>query len=211
MSISGQTIIEPCIDKNNEVPNIDYNFVQISDIQNVDDKEKIDVLVLCTRVEPCVTQALKSGREAKKREISVTDQSKTEIMMTLWAENAEKYDKATIEGKVLAARSVMVTDWNGKSLSCTFGSSIELNPNIPEAEALKNLKLTDTTQNLSNDRYKPNVEASYVSLKEIKLEHEENSLQAKYYNVTAYLTDLKAEKIMCTACSGDQCNKMITN
>ena len=211
MTIGGQTVIEPCIAKN-DVPNIEYNFVPITDIQNVDDKDKIDVLVICTKVEACVTQALKSGRETKKREIRVTDNSKAEIMMTLWGENAEKYDKATLEGKVLAARSVMVTDWNGKSLSCTFGSSLELNPKIPEAEDLKKINLNDTNiQSLSTDRFKPNVEASFVCLRQIHQEFEDSSVQAKYYNLTAYLTDLRSDKIMYKACPGDKCNKMVTD
>ena len=211
MTIGGQTVIEPCIAQN-DVPNIEYNFVPITDIQNVDDKDKIDVLVICTKVEACVTQALKSGKETKKREIRVTDNSKAEIMMTLWGENAEKYDKATLEGKVLAARSVMVTDWNGKSLSCTFGSSLELNPKIPEAEDLKKINLNDTNiQSLSTDRFKPNVEASFVCLRQIHQEFEDSSVQAKYYNLTAYLTDLRSDKIMYKACPGDKCNKLVTD
>ena len=58
--------------------------------------------------------------------------------MTLWGDNAAKYDQENFEGKVVAIKSVMVTDWNGKSLSCTFGSTLAIDPDIPQAADLKN-------------------------------------------------------------------------
>ena len=84
------------MDRNNEIPSIEYNFVKIEDIANVPDKEKIDVLVVCNHVEQCVDQSLRSGRTTKKREIRVSDDSKTEIMLTLWGEKAEKYGESII-------------------------------------------------------------------------------------------------------------------
>ena len=165
------SLLELCQGKNHDVPSIEYNFTKVSDIQDVTDKEKIDILVIVTQVHPCVNQSLRSGRDTKKREVTVTDDSKAEIMMTLWGDNAVKYDQNAIEGKVLAVRSVMVTDWNGKSLSCTFGSSIEVEPDIPEAEAIKEFYQSGQAgqvQSLSNDRLKPNIEGGFVSLKQIQ-------------------------------------------
>ena len=99
LNVQGQTEIENCLDRNNEVPGIEYNFVKIKDIQDVPADDKIDVLVICTDVGQCVNQTLKSGRDTKKREIRVTDVSKAEIMLTLWGEKAEKYGN-DILGKV---------------------------------------------------------------------------------------------------------------
>ena len=62
----------------------------------------------------------------------------TRYRLTLWGDNAAKYDQENFEGKVVAIKSVMVTDWNGKSLSCTFGSTLDIDPDIPQAEDLKN-------------------------------------------------------------------------
>ena len=84
------------MDRNNEIPSIEYNFVKIEDIANVPDKEKIDVLVVCNHVEQCVDQSLRSGRTTKKREIRVSDDSRTEIMLTLWGEKAEKHGESII-------------------------------------------------------------------------------------------------------------------
>ena len=63
-------------------------------------------------------------------------------MLTLWGDNASKYDQENFQGKVVAIRSVQVTDWNGKSLSCTFGSTLDIDPDIPEAEILKNYQVS---------------------------------------------------------------------
>ena len=40
------------------------------------------------------------------------------------------------KGKVLAMRSVLVSDWNGKSLSMSFTSSLEIDPKIQQAKDL---------------------------------------------------------------------------
>ena len=112
-----------------------------------------------------------------------------------------------------AIRSVMVTDWNGKSLSCTFGSSVEVNPKIPQAEYLKEFHATGSNngvdlQNLSsNQPHRPQHEQqTYHCLAQIHQDFNEEGQQTtvKYYNLSAYLTDLKADKIMYRACTGKE-------
>ena len=71
--------------------------------------------------------------------MTVTDDSNAEIMLTLWGENASKYNQENFEGKIIAIRSVMVTDWDcERSLSCTFGSTIDIDPDVPQVENIKN-------------------------------------------------------------------------
>jgi hypothetical protein len=83
LSLQQHSQIELTQDRYNTVPTIDYNFVKVADIQNVNDKDKIDILVLVTKVGTCTTQALRSGRDTKKREVTVTDDSNAEIMYVL--------------------------------------------------------------------------------------------------------------------------------
>ena len=106
-----------------------------------------------------------------------------------------------LSGKVLALKSVGVSDWNGKSLNCTFGSSLEIDPmNIPGAKDLKDfyhsLSSRDQFQSLtSNDRsaIRPQSQQSdsFVTLKQIHDEFKDVSnshTSSKYYNVCAYVT-----------------------
>jgi len=211
LSLQQHSQIELTQDRYNTVPTIEYNFVKVADIQNVNDKDKIDILVLVTKVGTCTTQALRSGRDTKKREVTVTDDSNAEIMLTLWGDNAAKYDQENFEGKVVAIKSVMVTDWNGKSLSCTFGSTLDIDPDIPQAEDLKNHQQTEQVQTLTTDRAKPKIDGGFTCLKQIQTDCEDSSVQVNYYNLCAYLTELKADKIMYKACPTEKCNKMVND
>ena len=67
LTIQPHTQIELTQDRNNVVPTIEYNFVKVADVQNVDDKDKIDILVLVTKVGNCVNQTTRSGRDTNKR------------------------------------------------------------------------------------------------------------------------------------------------
>ena len=109
-----------------------------------------------------------------------------------------------LSGKVLALRSIAVSDWNGKSLNCTFGSSLEIDPmNIPGAKDLKDFyhslssSSRDQFQSLtSNDRsagMRPQSQQSdsFVTLKQIHDDFKDasnNHTTSKYYNVCAYVT-----------------------
>ena len=99
--LQNHSVIEASLDKSNIVPQIEYNFTKVSDIQNVGDKEKIDVLVICTQVGACVKQTTRSGRDTMKREVQVSDDSQTEIMLTFWGDKAEQFDQTAIQGKIL--------------------------------------------------------------------------------------------------------------
>ena len=94
--------VETNSDRTNDVPTIEYNFVKVPDIINVSSDDKIDVLVVCSQVGPCVNQTTRAGRETKKREVQVTDESKSEIQLTFWGDKAEKYDESSILGKFFA-------------------------------------------------------------------------------------------------------------
>ena len=63
--------VEANSNRTNDVPTIEYNFVKVPDIINVSSDDKIDVLVVCSQVGPCVNQTTRAGRETKKREVQV--------------------------------------------------------------------------------------------------------------------------------------------
>jgi hypothetical protein len=86
----------------------------------------------------------------------------------------------------LAIRSVTVTDWNGKSLSCSFGSSVEVEPEVDEAKTLRDYYdstgANDPTRiSLSTDRFKSasiGDNAGFVTLRHIHDEFKEASSSA---------------------------------
>ena len=109
-----------------------------------------------------------------------------------------------VSGKVLALRSVQVTDWNGKSLSCTFGTSLEIDPDIPPAKDLKDFysdSINGGSSSTSNHDFKSlttndrgaNVStnmqsAEFGTLKQVHDDFQEAANLTRYYNLCAYLT-----------------------
>jgi hypothetical protein len=77
-----------------------------------------------------------TGRQVKKRDIRLSDALSDAITVTLWSQKAEDFDKSSI-GRIIRIRRAKVTDFNGKSLTLNFSSSIESDPkNCPESEEL---------------------------------------------------------------------------
>ena len=101
--------VEANSNRTNDVPTIEYNFVKVQDIINVSSDDKIDVLVVCSHVGSCVNQTTRAGRETKKREIQVTDESKSEIQLTFWGDKAEKYDESSLLGKFFSFSFLFVS------------------------------------------------------------------------------------------------------
>ena len=93
-------------------------------------------------------------------------------------------------------RSVLVSDWNGKSLSMSFTSSLEIDPKIQQAKDLSDfyhsLSSHEDFKSLTTNgssTMKPQ-SSDFVTLKQIHDEFADTSTNptSKYYNTCAYLT-----------------------
>merc|ERR1712038_693057 len=76
-----------------------------------------------------------TGKEIKKRDVTLVDESKVQVRMTLWGSDAESFDGSGCP--VLAVKGAKVSDWGGRSLSAMGGSQQLINPDIPEAHRLR--------------------------------------------------------------------------
>ena len=74
-----------------------------------------------------------------------------------------------------------------------------------------NLQQTGQVQTLTTDRLKPKIDGGFTCLKEIQTECQDSAVQVNFYNLCAYLTELKADKIMYKACPSEKCNKQVTD
>ena len=70
----------------------------------------------------------KAGRETVKRELTLIDRSGAEVNLTLWGSQAETFDSAS--EPVVAVKAAKVSDFNGVTLSASFQSVIQINPDI---------------------------------------------------------------------------------
>ncbi len=207
------TVVHPCSSSTAMMrPRTSYTFVRVCDIASKAEMEKVDVLGVCTR-QADVTEvtARSSGRQVKKRDITLTDDSSggSDVTLTLWSEKAEKFDALN---KVVAFKMAQVREFNGKSLSLTFGGTLEIEPDLPEAHALKDWyesgERKHLQKNISSNSISEGIEES--SLGDIKLEMRTSTLGGtQFYNIDAFLTKVEWDKIAYKACPSDTCNKKL--
>lgn len=110
-----------------------------------------------------------------------------------------------------------MSDWNGKSLSLSFGGSIEENPELPESrrlqswfEGLDPAQLRERTLSRERSFDRSSLDSRPVSLGEMKLDFAAASAagQTKYCCVEAYVSALSSpDSIAYKAC--ERCNKKL--
>lgn len=113
-----------------------YEFVRIADLENVEANKNVDVLAVVKVVsEPAMLISKKSGQELTKCDLTLVDDSATEINLTVWGEQAKRAPTEFEGTPVVAFRRVRVSDYGGKSLSSGSGG-VQVNPRIPETARL---------------------------------------------------------------------------
>ena len=123
-----------------------FDFTKIADLEGVEQGKSVDILVLVKAVgEPTSLVSKKSGQELLKCDLTVVDDSGTEINLTVWGDRARQapteyspqQQQYQQEPVIVAFRRVRVSDYGGKSLSTTTGGAAIVAPPIPEVNALK--------------------------------------------------------------------------
>jgi replication factor A1 len=73
----------------------------------------------------------------KKRSVVVCDQTGLTIEVQVWAEFTEQFECVATEHIVVAFKGVRVTNFNGVGLTMDQDATLEFNPKVPQAKALK--------------------------------------------------------------------------
>lgn len=80
--------------------------------------------------------AKSSGRELKKRDVSLVDTSNASVSLTLWGADADNFD-GSIQ-PVILIKGARVTEFNGgKSIGLLSSGVMKINPDIPEGHKLR--------------------------------------------------------------------------
>ncbi|KAF2347637.1 Replication factor A protein 1 [Trinorchestia longiramus] len=135
MTFNSNTQVVPC-SQDDSIPTMQFDFVTIDQLEQAQKDSIVDLIGVCrdTTEMTSVTQR-STGKELRKREISVVDHTSRAISLTLWAEQAEKFDGSG--NPVIAVKGARVSDFNGVSLSLIGSSTLQINPDISEAHQLK--------------------------------------------------------------------------
>ena len=125
------------VEDDQEIQQNRFDFVPIEGLQKAEPNDFVDVIGVLTVIAPLSNITSKAGQELKKRALTLMDQSLCQVEVTLWGEQAEKYDEGTLAlHSVVAIKSCKVSDFGGRSLSSSFQSQVFLNPDNAEAHKL---------------------------------------------------------------------------
>ncbi|XP_038159321.1 replication protein A 70 kDa DNA-binding subunit [Cyprinodon tularosa] len=211
MTLNGESTVIPCEDSC-DVPMVQCDFVSIGDLENREKDAIVDVIGVCRSVDEVTKLTTKSNREVSKRTLSLMDMSGKLVNVTLWGEEAEKFDGSG--QPIVAIKGAKLSDYGGRSLSASFSSTMMINPDIPEAyklrgwfdkegHAMEGQSLTEVRGGSGN--YMEN----WKTLADVKSEHLGHGDKADYYSCIATIVFLRKENCLYQACPSQDCNKKV--
>ena len=135
MTMNPETVIEPCND-DSDLPVMTFDFVKLSGLEQCKPQSTADVIGIvkvCNDVSSVIGR--QSQKEIMKRDLQIVDQSGLAVTLTLWGEEANKFDGQGFP--VVAVKGARVSDFNGRSLSVSGSSQLIVNPDTKEAHVLR--------------------------------------------------------------------------
>lgn len=211
MTLNGESTIIPC-DDSGDVPMVQCDFIPIGDLEMKEKDSIVDVIGVCKKVEEVTRLTTKTNREVSKRTVDLMDMSGKVVTVTLWGEEAEKFDGAG--QPILAIKGAKLSDFGGRSLSASFSSTLMVNPEIPEAyklrgwydkegHAIDGQSLTEARGGGGGGN------TNWKTLSDVKTEHLGHGEKADYYTCIATIVYLRKENCLYQACPSQDCNKKV--
>ncbi|KAG8375200.1 hypothetical protein BUALT_Bualt10G0075700 [Buddleja alternifolia] len=222
--LDSTSTVQPCFEDDQSIPQQQFHFRPISDIEGLDNNSVVDVIGVVSSISPSSSIMRKNGTETQKRTLQLKDTSGRSVELTLWGSfcNAEGQTLQNMCDSgvfpVLAVKSGRVNDFNGKSVGTLSTSQLFIEPDFPEAQKLKTWFENEgkSTPAISISRESNMVRTDVrKTISQIKDEKLGTSEKPDWITVSATLTFIKVDNFCYTACPimiGDrQCNKKVTN
>lgn len=211
MTLNAQSSIVLC-DDSQGVPEMHCDFVPIAELENRDKDAIIDVIGVCKSAEDVSRITTKTSREVSKRALNLIDTTGKVVTVTLWGEEAEKFDGSG--QPVVAIKGARLSDFGGRSLSALFSSTIMVNPDIPEAFQLRawydQEGHAQDSQSLTETRsVGSGAKTNWKTLSDVKNEHMGHGEKADYFSCVASLLYARKENCLYQACPSADCNKKV--
>lgn len=210
MTLNGESTVIPC-DDSCDVPMVQCEFVSIGDLESRDKDAVIDVIGVCKSVEEVTRITTRTNREVSKRTLSLMDMSGKMVTVTLWGEEAEKFEGSG--QPIVAIKGAKLSDYGGRSLSASFNSTLMINPDIPEAYKLRGWYDKEghamDGQSLTEVKGSGGGLTNWKTLSDVKTEHLGHGDKADYYTCIATIVYLRKENCLYQACPSQDCNKKV--
>jgi replication factor A1 len=217
MILEKDTIIE-LIEDDDDVPKVQFNFIKLDEIENLENNAVIDVLGIIKNVgEQREIISKSTGKAYVRRDITIVDQSQSAIDVGLWNKMARDFNLDP--GTPIAIKGCKINEFNGKQLSLLPSAIVSPNPDLPDAyklkgwydnegstESYKNLRTN--TNNNSNLTSKESIEQRITILNahESKLGFNE---KPDYLSIKGSISFIKPDNFSYPACSSEGCSKKV--
>lgn len=214
MTFNPDTTVVPCEESSSSIPMLQFDFLPIANIENVEKDALIDVIGICKSSGDVQTfVARTSNKEMTKRDIVLVDRSNKEVNLTLWGADAQKFEGSS--NPVVAIKGVKVSDFNGRSLSVAMSSTLQINPDIREAHLLKgwydregcNLEVESISSKMGSAS--GNLSGQWKTFAQVNTEQLGMGDKPEYYVTKATVVMLRKENCMYMACPTEECNKKV--
>ncbi|XP_005109695.1 replication protein A 70 kDa DNA-binding subunit [Aplysia californica] len=212
MTMNAETIIEPCND-DVSLPVLTFDFVKISDLEKCKPNSNIDVVGIvkvCNDVGTVIGR--QSQKEITKRDLQIVDQSGVAVNLTLWGEDAVKFDGQGYP--VVAVKGARVSDFSGRSLSVSGASQMMVNPDIKESHVLRGW-FESEGRDLSFSTFQSEGgsaggnSTNWKIFQQVKNENLGQGDKADYYTAKGTVMFMKKDNCMYQACPTAECNKKL--
>ncbi|XP_029174342.1 replication protein A 70 kDa DNA-binding subunit-like [Nylanderia fulva] len=214
MTMTNDTEIVPCHENSEDIPTLQFNFCAISQVENKEKNDMIDILGIVTTFNDVqhITQR-STGRELVKRDINIVDDSGAMISVTLWGKQAEDFDGSN--NPIIAIKGARIGEFNGgKNLSLLNSSVLEKDPDLPEAHRLRGWYTTvghsETAKSLSKAGGSGDFNAplyTFQEATEARLGEKLNLADA--FTVVATINLIRVENSIYKACPVESCKKKL--
>jgi len=215
LTLSSKTQIFPCHEfDDSQMPALKFNFVQLSQVKDVDVDGIVDVIGVCQTAGELTTLMSKTTRkELKKRDVTIVDQSQSSVTITLWDTQAEDFDGSL--QPVIAIKGSRIREFMGsKSLSLLGSTVMQINPDIEEAHRLRGWydSLPSNTEfNSISARSDVGANAQFLTIKGAQLAQLGGGDKADYYSMYSHLIFVKSESALYKACPKPDCQKKVVD
>lgn len=223
--LENTSTIQPCFEDDQSIPQQQFHFHQISEIEGMDSNSVVDVIGIVSSINPATSLMRKNGTETQKRSLQLKDMSGRSVELTLWGNfcqaEGQRLQNMCDSGlfPVLAVKSSRVSDFNGKAVGTISTSQLFVEPDFPEARTLREWfeKEGRSTPSVSISREVASVGRTDVrkTISQIKDERLGTSEKPDWITVSATVSFIKVDNFCYTACPimiGDrQCSKKVTN
>lgn len=158
--------------------------------------------------------AKSSGRELKKRDITLVDNSNAAVNVTLWGKDAEDFND--YGQPVLLIKGGKINEFNGgKSISLLGNSVLKRNPDMPDGHRLRgwfdNGGASGIQLSVSARVGGGNMATEWVTFLEAKEKNLGNGDKPDYFQTKATVHLIRDSNAYYKACPQPECNKKIVD